>query len=112
MVLGFEGGGQDIKDVAVLWAAGLDDGQHRFDEAAAVGVLCAEGEFAPDHGVADDLFGAIIGRLNTGVGQEHPELVPAVAQVRTQRAAARVRGPHPVFESLPRVVIISIANEC
>ena len=74
MVLCFEGGGQDIQDIAVLLAAGLDDGQQGFDEAAAGGALGAEGQFAPDHGVAEDLFGSIISRLHTGVGEEHPEL--------------------------------------
>ncbi len=78
LVLGFEGGGQDIKDIAFLLAAGFDDGQQGFDEAAAGGALGAEGQFAPDHGVTQHLFGAIIGRLNTGVAEEHPELVPAV----------------------------------
>ena len=78
VVLGFEGGGQEVEDFAFLLAAGLDDRQQGFDEAAASGALGAEGEFAPDDGVAQHLFRAIIRRLNTGVGEEHPELVPAV----------------------------------
>ena len=78
VVLGFEGGGQDIEDIAFLLAAGFDDGQQGFDEAAASGALGAEGEFAPDDGVAQHLLRAIIRRLNTGVIKEHPELVPAI----------------------------------
>ena len=111
VVLGFEGGGQEVEDFAFLWAAGLDDGQHRFDEAAAGGALGAEGEFAPDHGVAEDLFGAIIGRLNTGVGDEHPQLVPAVEEVGAERRTPRVRRPHRIFECLPQVKMDAVANQ-
>ena len=108
--LGFEGGGQDIEDIAVLLAAGFDDGEQGLDEAAAGVALGAEREFAPDHGVAQDLFGAVVGRLRTGVGEEHPELVPAIEEVRAECRVPRVRGPHPVFESLPQVVLHSEPN--
>ena len=78
VVLGFEGGREEVEDIAILLAAGFDDGQQGLDEAAARGALSAEGEFAPDHGVAQDLFGAIICGLDPGVSEEHPELIPAI----------------------------------
>ena len=69
----------------MLLAAGFDDGQHHLDEPAASGALGAEGKFAPDHGETQHLLGAIIRRLDSGVSEELPELVPAVEQVVTQR---------------------------
>ncbi len=110
VVLGFEGGREEVEDIAFLLAAGFDDGQQGFDEAAASGGLGAEGEFAPDHGVAQDLFGAIIRGLDSGVSEEYSELLPAIKQVSAQGLGPSVRGPHPVFESLPQVVIYSESN--
>ena len=40
VVLGFEGGGQGVEQVAALLAAGFDDGQQGLDEAAAGGLAC------------------------------------------------------------------------
>jgi hypothetical protein len=40
-----------VEDVSSLLAAGFDDGEHGFDEAAPRGDLRAEGELAPDDGV-------------------------------------------------------------
>lgn len=81
-LLGFESDGQDIEDNAVLLAAGLVDGQHRFNEAATAGALGAEEEFVPDHVVTQHLFGSIVGRMNNDVAEEQPELDPAIYTAR------------------------------
>ena len=46
------GVGQPVEGVDPPASAGLDDGQHAFDEATAGGGLGAEGELPPDDGVA------------------------------------------------------------
>ena len=100
MVLGFKGGGEEVDDMAVSLAAGFDDGQQGLDEAAAGVAVGAEGEFAPDDGATQDLFGAIISGWDSGVIGEGPELVPAIKQIAAQSLGPRVRGQHPGFESV------------
>ena len=76
-----DGGGEVLKGVAALLAAGLDDRQHRFHEAAAAGTLRAEGELAPDHGVTQSTFARVIGRLDAFATHERPEPVPMLVQL-------------------------------
>ena len=52
------------EDVAGLLPKVFNHGQHRFDESAAVGALRAEGQFSPDHRVAQRSFPGLVRRLN------------------------------------------------
>jgi len=51
MEFGFEGLGEVAEGAAGLLAAGFDDREHAFGEAAAAFALRAERELAPDDGV-------------------------------------------------------------
>lgn len=64
---------EGVEDVSSLLSAGLDDGEHSVDEAAAGGALRAEGEFAPDDGVAQGAFAGVVRRLDAVVLEELPE---------------------------------------
>ena len=48
------------EDVAGLLPTGFNHGQHRFDESAAVGAMRAEGQFSPDHRVAERSFAGVV----------------------------------------------------
>ena len=59
-----EGLDDELENAAALFSAGFDDGQHRFDEAAATFALSAETQLAPDHSVTQAAFARIVGRLD------------------------------------------------
>lgn len=50
--MGLDSIGEVGEGVAALLPAGLHEGEHPFDEAASGWALRAEGELAPDHGMA------------------------------------------------------------
>ena len=86
--------------MSVLLAAGFDDGEEGFDEAATGVALGAEREFTPDHRVAERLFRAVVGRFDTGDVGEGPELVETFEQAVAQRDCRRVTAPLPVFQGV------------
>lgn len=55
--VGVDGGGDEGEDIDGSLAAGFDDGQHGFHEAAAGFALSAERQFPPDHGVPQGAAG-------------------------------------------------------
>ncbi len=85
-----EGCGEEVEGVSSLLAAGFDDGEERFDEAAAAFALGAERQCPPDDRVTQRLLRAVVGRFDTGDVGEGPELVEAVEQTVAQRDRRRV----------------------
>lgn len=58
-------------------AARRHDGENPLHEATAVRALGAETLLAPDHGGTQHPFGGVIGRLNSRMGHNRPERIPA-----------------------------------
>jgi len=69
--------GQQVPHVASLLAARRHDGENPLHEATAVRALGAETLLAPDHGGTQHPFGGVIGRLNSRMGHNRPERIPA-----------------------------------
>lgn len=86
--------------MALLLAAGFEDGQQGFDEAAAGLTLGAERKLAPDDGVTQRAFAAVVGRFQAGDFQEQPQLVEAGEQVIAQGNGRGVPAPLPLFQGL------------
>ena len=55
--------------MALLLAAGFDDGQPGFDEAANGVALGSGREFAPNDGVTKRAFAAVVRRLQPGISR-------------------------------------------
>ena len=75
-MIGIESGGgvgEEVEDVAGLLAAGFEDGQQGFEEAAAFRALGAEAEFAGDHGGTQGSFAGVVGRFDAVVIEERPQ---------------------------------------
>ena len=62
-----------VEHAACLKTAGLNDGQHAFDEEAALHALSAERRLPPDHCMTKRSFGSVVGRLDAFVVNERPE---------------------------------------
>ena len=65
-----------VEHAAFLKPAGLNDGQHAFDEEAALHALSAERRLPPDHCMTKRSFGGVVGRLDAFVVNERPEPLP------------------------------------
>ena len=86
--------------MALLLAAGFDDGQQGFDKAAAGCALGAEREFAPDDCVTQRAFAAVVRRFQARDFPEQPQLVETVEQFIAQGNGRGVSTPLPVFQGV------------
>ena len=93
--VGLNGFGDEVEGAAFLLAAGFDDGEHRFDEAAAVGALRAERELSPDHGVTQGPLAGVVGRLDPLDANERPQPIAVIVSSRHIPAIERLPLPAP-----------------
>ena len=70
--------------MALLLAAGFEDGQQGFDEAATGFTLGAEREFAPEDCVAQRAFATVVRWFQARDFQKQPELIEACEQFIAQ----------------------------
>ena len=94
-----EGLSDELEDAPALFLAGLDDGQHRFDEAVAAFALGAETQLAPDHSVTQAAFAGVVGRLDYRITQERPQVLFVMIEFLASRAR---RFRNRAAASLPR----------
>ncbi len=85
-----DGGGKILEGVATLLATGLDHREHRLHETTAAGTLSAEGELAPDDGVAQHAFANVVRRFHTFTTNECPEPVAMVVQFAAHADQRRI----------------------
>ena len=71
--VGIDGGGHEGEYVAGLLAAGFDDSEEGFDEAAALFALGAEGKFPPDDGVSQGALAGVVRRFDALHVDEGPQ---------------------------------------
>lgn len=71
--VGVDGGGDEGEDIDGSLAAGFDDGQHGFHEAAAGFALSAERQFPPDHGVPQGALAGVVRRFDALHVDEGPQ---------------------------------------
>jgi hypothetical protein len=86
----------DESDVASgLLPTSLDDGQDRLDEPTSSRILRTQLQSPPVHSETQGPLRRVVGRLDLGNVQKHPQLVGAVELISTQRGRRRVTRARP-----------------
>ena len=75
--------------------AGFDHGEDRLHEAAALGALCAERQFPPDHRGTQGALADVVGRLDPFDVQERPQPIAMIVQSGAHSHKLRVAAEHP-----------------
>ena len=84
-----EGLCHEFQDTFTLLSAGLDDGQHCFNESVAAFTLCAETQLAPNHSVTQAAFTGIVGRLDFRVAKKRPQVLFVIVEFLTHPTRSR-----------------------
>ena len=90
--MGFDGGGEVLKDVTILQATGFDGSEHPLHEATAAGALGSKGQLAPDDGMAKDTLSGVVGGFNVLLIDERPEPFAMVVKFIAHAHEAIVAG--------------------
>ena len=98
MEVAFDGGCDEVEYVAVLLAAGFDDGQQSFNESAASRALGAEAQLTPDHGVTHGTLSHVVCGLNSHMMTKRPQRIIAAQQFLAGCRSRHMRAAHAVFQ--------------
>jgi len=67
------GRGEIVEDIALLLAQGVTDGEHAFDETAAIRAVSAETGVPPQDSMAQGSLGVVVGGLDAWLTCEGPQ---------------------------------------